>query len=234
MHELIRIEVRQRLLACLLADAFAHEGGVDSGVDDEMRDVDVLWAELARHALRHRAQAGLGAGERRIADAAAHARGRAGEEDAALAAWQHQPGGLAPAEEAGIAGELPDLAKYALRRFQQRKIDVSADVEDADFERRVRIGGLQKGGDVLFLARIEPARHDLAAGGFDIADERRELVGVAPAGEDRKALGGKFFRDGCADEISGANNRGGGVAFSQIPSSHARPTRCGIVRYLSR
>jgi hypothetical protein len=30
-------------------DALAHEGGVDSGIDDEMRDVDVLRPELARH-----------------------------------------------------------------------------------------------------------------------------------------------------------------------------------------
>jgi hypothetical protein len=49
MHELVRIEALQRLGAGLLADALAHEGGVDSGIDDEMRDVDVLRPELARH-----------------------------------------------------------------------------------------------------------------------------------------------------------------------------------------
>jgi acetyl esterase/lipase len=58
MHELVRIEALQRLGAGLLADALAHEGGVDAGIDDEMRDVNVLRPELARHALRDRAQAG--------------------------------------------------------------------------------------------------------------------------------------------------------------------------------
>ena len=37
--------------------------GVDRAVDDDVRDVDALRPELARHALRQRAQRVLGAGE---------------------------------------------------------------------------------------------------------------------------------------------------------------------------
>ena len=188
--------------------------------------MDVLRPELARHALRDGAQAEFGAGERRIADAAAHAGGGAGEEDGALAARQHQPRRLAAGEEAGVAGHLPDLAEHPLGGFQQREIDVGAEIEDADFERRVRVGFAQEGGDVLLLAGIEPARHDLAAGGFDVGDERRELVGVAPAGEDREALGGEFLRDGGADEIAGADDGRGGIALRQLrPPARRRTSR---------
>src|SRR5262249_31617023 len=92
IHELVRLEPLERVRARALLDAFAYESGVDAGVDDEMRDMDVLRPELPRHALGDGAQAELGARKRRIADAAANARGRAGEEDAALAARQHQAG----------------------------------------------------------------------------------------------------------------------------------------------
>ena len=44
-----------------------HPFGVDAGVDHEMRDMDVLRPQFARHRLRHGAQAELGAGEGRKA-----------------------------------------------------------------------------------------------------------------------------------------------------------------------
>ena len=206
----------------MLPDALAHERGIDAGIDDQMRDMNVLGTELARHALRDRAQAGLGAGERRIADAAANARGGAGEEDAAFAARQHQPGGFAAGQESGIAAQFPNLAKHAFGRVQQRKIDVAADIEDADFERGMRVGGAQEAGDVVFLAGVKPARHDLAAGGFDVGDQRRQLVGIAPAGEDRKPFGRKFFGDGGADEIAGTDHRRRSISLRQMPAP-ARP-----------
>ena len=52
----------------------------------------------------------------------------------------------------------------------------------------MRIGRAQEAGDIVFLAGIKPARNDLAAGGFDVGDQRRELVGIASAGEDRKSV----------------------------------------------
>ena len=47
-----------------LGEVAADELGVDGAVDDDVRDVDALRPELARHALRQRAQRMLGAGER--------------------------------------------------------------------------------------------------------------------------------------------------------------------------
>src|ERR1700738_4226351 len=60
-HQQIRIV--QRFLAPELFAAFAHPGGVDAGIDDQMRDMDVLRPEFARHRLRHRAKPEFGAGE---------------------------------------------------------------------------------------------------------------------------------------------------------------------------
>ena len=185
-----------------------------------MRDVNILRAELARHGLGDRAQAVLGAGEGRVSLAAAQACGRAGEEDAALAARQHQARGFAAGEKSGIAAQFPHLAKHAFGGVEQRKIDVAAHIEDADFERRVRVGGAQKRRDVILLAGIEPARHDRAAGGLDRGDQRRELVGIAPSREDGEAFSGEFLRNRRADEVAGADHRCRRIALGQ-----RRPSR---------
>src|SRR5882757_9992509 len=89
-HQQIRIV--EAYLAPQRFAALAHPGGIDAGIDDQMRDMDVFGAELARHRLRHRAQAEFGAGKGGKAAAAAQARGRTGEEDVAVATRQHQPG----------------------------------------------------------------------------------------------------------------------------------------------
>src|SRR5258708_29261393 len=99
-----------------------------------MRDVDVLRPELPRHRLRYRAQSELGAGEGGKAAAAAQARGGPGEKDVAAAVRQHQPRRFAAGEEAGPAGHFPHLAEDAVGGFQDRKINVGADIEDADLE----------------------------------------------------------------------------------------------------
>src|SRR5215471_15590993 len=98
-----------------------------------MRDVDALWAELARRGLRYGAQTEFGAGKRGIADATAQAGGRASKEDVAAAARQHQARRLAAGQETGVAGHLPDFAEHPLGGLEQREIDIGADVEDADF-----------------------------------------------------------------------------------------------------
>src|SRR5690242_1550142 len=59
----------------------AHPLGIDAGVDDEMRDVNVLRPQLARRSLGDGPQTELGTGEGCITDSAAQARRRAGEED---------------------------------------------------------------------------------------------------------------------------------------------------------
>ena len=54
----------------------------------------------------------------------------------AAAVRQHETRRLAAGEEARVARHLPDLAEHALGRLEEREVDVGADVEDADLERR--------------------------------------------------------------------------------------------------
>ena len=54
---------------------------------------------------------------------------------------------------------------------------------------------------------------DRAAGGFDVGDQRRELVAVAPAREDREAFGRESSRDRGADVVARADDGGSGIAF---------------------
>src|SRR6202046_1475166 len=65
-HQPTGIEVGERRFPLPRLDAFAYPRGIDAGVDDQMSDMDALRTELARRALRHCAQAELGAGERGI------------------------------------------------------------------------------------------------------------------------------------------------------------------------
>ena len=53
---------------------------------------------------------------------------------------------------------------------------------------------------------------------LDLRDQRRELVAVAPAGEDREALGGKLPGDRRADEVAGADHRRRGVPLHRHDS----------------
>jgi len=88
--------------------------GVDTRIDDQMRNVNVFRTKFARHALRGCTQAGFGARKRRIADAAANASGRAGKE------MQPLPRGSISRPlrvRSGTGMQLiPDLAKHALGR----------------------------------------------------------------------------------------------------------------------
>src|SRR5450432_650471 len=192
-----------------------HPFGVDAGVDDEMGNMDVLRAEFARGRLGDGPQAKLGAGEGRIAGSAAQARGRAGEEDIALAPGQHQARGFAAGEKAGIAGHLPDLPEHALRGIENREVDVGADVENADLERRMLVGVSEEGDDFLLLARIERARVDFSPRGLDLLDQRFELGAVAAPGEHREPFRSKFLGDFGADVIPGADHGHGRVSLLQ-------------------
>src|SRR3954454_1196490 len=96
-------------------------------------------------------------------------------------------------EEVGIASHFPDLAEHPFGGVENRKVDVGADVEDANLERRVLVGIAEKRDDLVFLARIERARVNFAAGLLDLLDERFELGGVAASRKHRKALGGELL-----------------------------------------
>src|SRR3546814_1766176 len=58
-HQPVGIEIVERFAAFALRDDVAHEGGIDAGIDDEMRDMDLLRPQFARHRLRDRAEAEL-------------------------------------------------------------------------------------------------------------------------------------------------------------------------------
>src|SRR6266851_2011441 len=227
-HQQVRIV--ERFLAPELLPALAHPGGVDAGIDDQMRDMDVLRPEFARHRLRHRPQAELGAGKGRKAATAAQARGRASEEDVALAPRQHQPRRFAPGDEACPAGHFPDLAEDAVGGLQNGKADVGADIEDADLQRRMLVGVIEERRHLVRLARVERARDDRSARGLDIPNQRLELGAVATPGEYGESLGGEFLGDFGADIIAGADHRDGCVAFfhsgfSTRPDEPTRPPR---------
>jgi len=77
----------------------------------------------------------------------------------------------------------------------------------------VLVGVTKEGDDLLLLARIERAGVDLAAGGLDVLDERRELVAIAAAGENRKTFRGEFLGDLAANVIAGTNDGHGRVSL---------------------
>jgi hypothetical protein len=94
-----------------------------------------------------------------------------------------------------IARQLPDLAEHPLGGFEQWEVDVGADIEDADLQRRDGIGLAEEGGQVLLLAGIERAADDPPARSLDLGDQRRQLVAAPPPGEDGEPRGGEFLRD---------------------------------------
>src|SRR3546814_2896890 len=114
----------------------AHdEFGVDRAVDDDMRDMDALRPQFARHRLGEHPQRRLGPRKGREARSAAQARRRAGEEDGAAAARRHALRRLAPHQETGEARHFPDLGVDAHARLADREIYVPADVEHRDLDR---------------------------------------------------------------------------------------------------
>src|ERR1700751_1621169 len=78
-----QIRIVESLLSPELLPAFPHPGRIDTGIDDEMRDMDVLGAQLTRHRLCDCTQAELGAGESGEDGGAAQAGCRAGGKDVA-------------------------------------------------------------------------------------------------------------------------------------------------------
>ena len=191
-----------------LGEIVADEGGVERAVDHRMRDMDARGPELARHALRQRPQAMLGAGEGGEAGAAAHARRGAGEEDGAALARDHDLGDLAAHQEPGEAAHLPHLEIDARRRLADPKANIGADVEHGDLDRpQVALDAQHELGHLLFLARIGAERLGRAAGSADRFHQRRQLVAVAAHDRGDEALLGEAARDGAAQRVAGADHQ---------------------------
>src|SRR5690625_4738644 len=97
LGDMLRIENSALLLELVaLGKILTNEAGVDGAIDNRMRHMNALGAELSRHRLRQRAQAVLGTGKGRKARAPAHAGCGTGKDNGAATAWQHDLGGFAP------------------------------------------------------------------------------------------------------------------------------------------
>src|SRR6185312_7944289 len=108
--------------------------------------------------------------------------------------------------------------EHAVGGFQDREVDVGADIEDADLQRSMLVGVGEERGGLFLLSRIERAGEDGAAGGFHFLHQRFELFAVAPPGEDGKAFGGEFLDDLGADIVAGADHGDRGVTLLHVCS----------------
>src|ERR1700733_2510014 len=97
-------------------------------------------------------------------------------------------------------------------------MDVRADVEDADLERRLGIGLAQKGSDVILLPCVERAGERSAASCFDSLDQWHQLLAIAAAGEYGETFSGEFAGDCSADEVARTDHRRGGVPAFHLVS----------------
>src|SRR5262249_22835292 len=93
------IRFQQRILRSL-ARQMSVALGPDLPIDDDVRDVDALGTQLARHRLSQRAQAEFGHREVGETGAAAQRSGGAGEKDGATTGFDHRPRGAPANQEA--------------------------------------------------------------------------------------------------------------------------------------
>src|SRR5689334_5363907 len=129
-----RVRFQECVRAAILAARIA--GLADAAIDHEMRDMDVLRCELARHALRQAAQPEFphreGGREREAFDAGRSAR----EKDRAVAGFQHQPRGLLADEEAAIAADHDRVLHLVGLELGDRAARPPARVVDNEIGRR--------------------------------------------------------------------------------------------------
>ena len=174
-----------------------------------MRHVDALRPELARHALRERAQRVLCAGEGGEVLPPADGGRRAGVEDRAAPARHHPPRHLAAHEKAAEAGHLPDLEVLARGLLEDARRHVGADVERGDLDRSdVALDLLDERDHLLLFSRVTTEGTGAAAVGLDLGDERAELVRRAPDHAGDEALAREALGDRAAGAVTGADDEG--------------------------
>ncbi len=124
----------------------------DAAVDDEVRDMDALRRQFARHALRQPAQRELAHGERRRLGVALDAGRGAGEQDGAVPVRQHALDRLLRHQEAAEGADRDGLRHIGSRKFHEGAARPAAGIVDhhvgcADvaldrFEQRATSSGL--------------------------------------------------------------------------------------------
>jgi hypothetical protein len=139
---------------------------------------------------------------------AAQARGGAREDDGAALPRHHDLRRLAPHQEAAEAGHLPDLEEHPRGGLADREADIGADVIDRDLDLAdVALDLLEQRRDLLFLPRVVAEAARLAAFGFDVPDERLQLVGMPPGHAGYIAFLGKTPGNGAAGGVARADDQ---------------------------
>ncbi len=115
----------------------------DAAVDDDMRDMDALRRQLARHRLRQPAQRELAHGERRRLRIALHAGRGAGQEHRAVPMRQHAPHRRLRDQESAEGGDGNRLLDLGRIEIDQRPARAIAGIVDDDVRRG--LGGVERG-----------------------------------------------------------------------------------------
>src|SRR5260370_26744086 len=185
---------------------------VDTGVDQQMHNVDVFGTKLSRHGLRDRAQAKLGCSERSESFSAANTGRRPRKQDCPAAATGHVMCRFAPNKKTSVARKLPGLKEQLLGGFQQRLVHIRTGVEKTDFNGADILLDLRKQLlDFLLLARIDAKGVKLGAPGPQLFGERLGFFSVAPSDANYVSALGKASRNSRANSIAGSNQKSNSV-----------------------
>src|SRR6202142_3218054 len=183
----------------------ANEGAVNRAVDHDMGHVDALRTQFASETLRQRPERVLRAGEGGKAGGPADTRGRAREQHRTAAAFDHSPRRLAACEEPRERRHLPNLGIDPRRRLDDRETHIGADIEDEHLDRAdLALDPFDERRDIVFDARVEPARVSLATLRTDRLSQLVDRLGISrpPGDADAKALAREGVRDRGAEPIA--------------------------------
>src|SRR3954447_11695143 len=178
----IGIEHRIRLLR-----RFRARYAPDAAIDHEMRDMDALRRQFARHALRQPAQCEFAHRERCGLRIALDAGRSAGEQDRAVLVRQHAPGRLLPHQEAAIGTDRNGVRHVGRNEIDERPARAAAGVVDDQVGRAdLAFDQAEQALDLIRVCGV--------AGiglGPSLAAERAELLDFSSGQCDADALGGQ-------------------------------------------
>ena len=119
-------------------------------------------------------------------------------------------GRLAPGQEAGEGGHLPDLAVDTGRGLDDREIHVRTDVEDDGLQRRdVCLDALEQLDHRLFQPRVDAERMRFAALRADLGGQVLKVGGVAADDDSGQAFAREASGDGAAQGVPGPDDQHG-------------------------
>ncbi len=172
--------------------------------------MDSVRAELARQALRDRAQAVLGGGEGGKAIAAAYAGGGAGENDGTPAPWHHHTRRFPACEKARKTGHFPDFVKHPRGGFANAELYIRTDVEDDNADRSdLSFDFVKQRGGFGFFARVRSKGVRDPACLANFLCEGFSLIEITSAACDanRMTVGGEGFGNRAADTVTSADDQ---------------------------